>query len=175
MDVCKLPEAWAASRERLREVAATYPSDHPAHACLMNRIGELDRRTKELEEALAAAGGLLSKSKMSSAIEAVEQGLQSTGRDLPPSKKAALFMAAYEIFEGEKGRSERMEKGPLYLKQSEFNQKVIDVAMVMNGIPLNQAELILAEASDLLKSSVLVDASGERFSEVAQLYRGGAS
>jgi len=72
-------------------------------------------------------------------------------------------------------RLEKLPMSELFLEHSEFNQKVIDIALELNGIPLNQAELILAEASDLLKSSVLVDASGKRFIEVAQLYRGGAS
>lgn len=109
MDVRKLPEEWVASGVQLREIAATYPSDHVAHACLMSRVGELERCAKELEEALAAVGGLPSQSKLATAIEAVEVGLQVTRRELSPNKKAALFLAAYKLIddEGETIRAEQ--------------------------------------------------------------------
>lgn len=109
MDVCKLSEAWTAAGVRLREVAATYPSDHAAHVCLMSRVGALERCARDLEEALAVVGGLPSQSKLATAIEAVEVGLQVTRRELSPNKKAALVLAAYKLIddEGETIRAEQ--------------------------------------------------------------------
>jgi transcriptional regulator with XRE-family HTH domain len=39
------------------------------------------------------------KNNLRLAIEAVEEGLQITRRELPPDKKAALVMAAYDLIE----------------------------------------------------------------------------
>lgn len=101
MDIYKLPKAWREAGLRLREIAATYPKDHTAQACLMNQVGALDLCSRNLEEALTEAGGLLSPSKLSSAIEVVEVGLRVTRRVLSPNKKAALVMAAYELIDDE--------------------------------------------------------------------------
>ena len=101
MDIYNLPKAWREAGLRLMEIAATYPKDHTAQACLMNQVGALDLCARNLEEALAETGGLLSPSKLSSAIEAVEVGLRVTQRALPPYKKAALVTAAYELIDDE--------------------------------------------------------------------------
>lgn len=99
MDVRGLLDEWAAAEARWREIAATYPSDNVVRACLMSRVGEMARCAKELEEVVTEAGGLLSRSKMSLAIEAVEEWLQDSRRELPPSKMAALVMAVYELID----------------------------------------------------------------------------
>ena len=101
MDIYKLPKAWREAGLRLREIAATYPKDHTAQACLMNQVGALDLCARNLEEALAETGRLFSPTKLSSAIEAVEVGLRVTQRALSPYKKAALVTAAYELIDDE--------------------------------------------------------------------------
>lgn len=101
MNAHKLPVAWREAGSRLRALAATYPEDHVTRACLLNRIGALDLCAQDLEGALQAtrgqAAGLLDADRLSLAIEAVEEGLQVTRRQLPPDKKAALVMAAYAL------------------------------------------------------------------------------
>jgi hypothetical protein len=61
----------------------------------------MDRCAQDLEGALQTtrgqAAGLLGADNLSLAIEAVEAGLQVTRRQLPPDKKAALVMAAYDL------------------------------------------------------------------------------
>ena len=109
MNIHELPRAWREAESRLRALAATYPKEHTIQVCLMGQVGALDLCARNLEEALAEAGGLLIPAKLSSAIEAVEVGLQVTRRELPPSKKAALVLAAYKLLndEGESTRAEQ--------------------------------------------------------------------
>lgn len=115
---------------------------------------------------------MMDADKLALAIKAVEEGLQDTERDLPPDKKAALFMAAYELINEDERRSEKMDNGELYLEQSEFNQRVVAVVEALNLVPIGQAEAILKEASAVVKDSALVDASGDRFNAIKREYLG---
>lgn len=47
---------------------------------------------------LAAPAGALDIARLQLAIETVEEGLQATGRNMPPAKKAELALAVYDLY-----------------------------------------------------------------------------
>lgn len=61
------------------------------------RIPRADPLTED--EADPRELGGLDREQVRMAIEAVEEGLQATKRNLPPEKKAALILAAYDLIE----------------------------------------------------------------------------
>jgi hypothetical protein len=112
MNIHELPKAWREHGLFLRKLAAMYPKDHALHCGLMDRVGTLTLCARDLEGVLREMGGQ-AEGNLSLAIEAVEAGLQATRRQLPPDKKAALVLAAYELICGDWRRPEKMEKKEL--------------------------------------------------------------
>lgn len=69
------------------------------------RIPRDDSLTED--EAAPREMGGLDREHVRMAIEAVEEGLKATNRELPPEKKAALVLAAYDLIE-ESGTTEKV-------------------------------------------------------------------